>query len=176
MTEAAAQPSIHYRRRWFYVLWCSLLLISLGAYGLWEWPKRIEKPLLIVLMKADQLPAGVEVQVWTGPKAAWPGPGWDGLDARCTLKPNGTGGMETPPMLVPVGVRRWVKKGTVPRRTHDLLVFRFIAPGQAVRFSFVSLKNDWRQGLLRDGKRLFFRYEPEWKELSLDGRLPEDLP
>jgi hypothetical protein len=174
-TEPAGQPSIHYQRRWFYVLWCTLLLLSLGAYGLWEWPKRVEKPMLAILMRADKLPGGIEVQIWTGPKASWPGPGWDGQDARCILRPDAAGDMQMPPTVVPVGVRRWVRKGTVPRKTHDLLVFRFLAPGQAVRFSFFSLKDDWRQGLLKDGKRLFFRYDPEWKELSLDGHVPDGL-
>lgn len=175
MTEPTDPPSIHYRRRWYYVLWCVLLLASLGAYGLWQWPLRVERPLLGILMKANDLPAGTEVQIWIGPRSDWPGPAWDGKDARADLRPDAAGRMEMPPTVVPVAVRRWVTKATIPARTHDLVVFRFLAPGQAVRFAFVSLRNDWRHGLLRDGKRLFFPYQPDWKELTLDGALPADL-
>lgn len=166
----APQTSIHHRRRWFYGLWCALLLGSLAAFGLWRTPARVEQPLLGVIISPEHLPEKVVVGLWTGPRAAWTGGG----DFR-PLERDGKGRFVLGAAPIPMAVRRWVPRTLIPARSHDLAVLRFTDPAAGTRYFFVSLREDWYSGSLRDGKRLYLSLAPGFNGLRTDSALPEDL-
>jgi hypothetical protein len=158
--------SIHYRRRGFYVLWGVLLLASLIALGLWETPQRSSTAKLTLRLKVNDLPAQTQVKVWAGPRGRWPGAAWTGLGAAAAIQPTDDKvALEVLPL--PVAYRRW-GKDTIPRRTADLVVLRFEAPGQAPRYLVLPLGEDWRSGLLRPGRKMSVSMECRWGGLGTD--------
>jgi hypothetical protein len=163
--------SIHYRRRWFYVLWVSLLLLSAGAWGLWEKPRRVEFASLSVTLRVRNAPPGTRVQVWAGPVAQWPGPAWSGQGlAQAELRADGY--VALPLLRIQIGRRRWVK-GYVPRYTWDLMMLRLTAPGEPARYFAYPLSEDIRMGVLRSGWRLSYDAAVAWGNLHTDGLAPK---
>jgi hypothetical protein len=168
-------PSIHHQRRGFYVLWSALLLVGLGAYRLWITPARMESPRFGLVIQAEALPEGVQAYVWTGPRQDWPRHGRETFDGFRPLVRNGAGGLRMDAIALPMALRRWVKGTMITSRSHDLVVLRFVAPGQAPHYLFMSLREDWYQGVLRDGKLLSYSLRPRWEALSPDSGLPQEL-
>jgi hypothetical protein len=159
-------PSIHYRRRWYYVMWCALLLASLGALGLWEIPIRTGSADLTIRILVANVPPGCTSQVWAGPKKRWPA-------ADQTLPMNQLGRPLTPEgqasgsLKLQVGYRRWIG-GILPRRTDDLLVVKFQPRSGAPRYFGIPLEMDWHTGLLRPGQRMVITTTTEWDGLWPD--------
>lgn len=158
--------SIHYQRRWFYILWASLLMASAAFLLLWETPARRGTSKITLGLVVKGLPPQTRVEVWTGPKDHWPGLDWKGQDpgAKIRIKDEW---VVLEPFVLPVAYRRWVK-GTIPRHTADLLVLRFDAPGQSPRYMALPLKKDWESGLLSPGRILRVNTEFAWEKLWLD--------
>lgn len=171
----SSPPSIHHQRRGFYVLWSALLLLGLGAYGLWVTPARIEGPRFGLVLHAEALPDDVQAYVWTGPRQDWPRQGRETFDGFRPLVRSGAGSLRMEATALPMALRRWVKGTLITSRSHDLVVLRFVAPGQASRYLFLSLREDWYQGVLRDGKLLSYSLRPRWEALSSEGGLPLEL-
>jgi hypothetical protein len=165
-------PSIHRQRRGYYVLWVGLLLASLAAYAAWQVPARVERPAVALALEFRGMPEGMEVAVWRGAQAAWPAGAWDGSGAAFTGRPDAEGRLEVPPVEVPFAVRRWIRKDFIRPRSADLLVLRCTAPGQPPRYLHLDLRNDWYQGLLKDGKRLLYRLTVPWQALERGAELP----
>ncbi len=161
-----ATGSIHYRRRWFYVLWGVLLLASLGALALWETPKLTGTAQFTLQLQVQNLPARTQVKVWAGPRGGWPGSAWrdQGVAAEVRIVAESVT-LVALPLLV--AYRRWVKD-TIPRRTADLVVLRFEAPGQPPRYFAQPLVGDWLSGILRPGRRMTLRTERRWQDLGTD--------
>lgn len=157
---------IHYRRRWFYVLWGALLLVSLGALALWETPGQIGTAKLALQLTVKDLPAGVDVKVWAGPRRRWPGAAWTGQGAAAQVRPVGAG-VVLKAFPLSVAYRRWVKD-IIPRRTADLVVLRFEAPGQTPRYMVLPLRQDWQIGLLRPGREMSVGIQCPWDGLWTD--------
>ena len=171
MTE---RRSIHYRRRWFYVLWVVLLLLSAGALALWERPLTVVQAPLVVKIHVNQAPPGTQVQVWAGPWARWPGPLWSGAGAAST--PLLTEGLTTLPMLmIPIARRRWVN-GTIPRGTSELVMLKFTAPSEPSRYFALPLSKDIRTGLLRPKGKLLTSISISWSNLQTLGNAPDRIP
>jgi hypothetical protein len=168
-------PSIHHRRRWFYVLWVALLLVSGVALWRWRIPARIERPSLVLAVETRSLPGPVDVSVWKGPEAVWPGAAWDGSGAAFEGRPDAAGRLEVPPLEVPFAVRRWVNQDYIRPASQDLVVLRFCAAGQPPRYLHLRLKRDWYQGLLRDGRRLRINMRQSWETLERQAELPPGL-
>jgi len=165
---------IHYRRRWFYVLWGVLLLLSAGALALWERPLAIIKAPLEVKIRVNQAPPGTQVQVWAGPWARWPGPGWSGAGAVPTALL--TDAPTTLPMLeIPIARRRW-GNGTIPRGTWELLMLKFTAPSEPPRYFALPLSKDIRTGLLRPKGKLMTSIIVSWSNLQTLGTAPDRIP
>ena len=164
-------PSIHYRRRWFYVLWVGLLLLSAGAWRLWEKPLRMEEASLALSVRVRNAPPGAVAQVWAGPAAQWPGLAWSGPAlAEAGLRPDGL--VPLPLLRIRIGRRRWLK-GYVPRDTWDLVMIKLTAPGQPARYFIDPLSQDIRMGVLKPGWRLSYDAVVTWGNLRTDGRVPE---
>lgn len=164
--SVGVRPSIHYRRRWFYVLWCVLLLASIAGLALWEVPARIGNARIILWLQVKGVPARSKVMVWVGPHRRWPGSVWQGQGAVAeTWAEDETVSLKA--FRLPVAYRRWVKD-CIPRRTADLVVIRFEAPGQPPRYRALSLGDDWQSGLLAPGRMMHIEIKCEWNGLGTD--------
>jgi hypothetical protein len=166
----APQASIHHRRRWFYALWCALLLASAAAFALWRIPARVERPLFGVIVSPERLPDQVAVGLWTGPRSGWNG----GVDFT-PLQRDEKGRFVHGAAPIPIALRRWVPRTLIPGHSHDLAVLRFTDPAQGTRWFFVSLREDWYNGSLRDGKRFYLSVSPGFGGLRTEATLPDDL-
>lgn len=161
-----ATRSIHYRRRWYYGLWVALLLTSVIGLALWETPNRSSASKITLRLKVKNLPAHTKVMVWAGPQGRWPGSTWTGEGAITEINPAGEI-FHFEKLALPVAYRRW-GKNTIPRRTTDLVVLRFEAPGQAARYIPLPLGKDWRSGMLAPGWVMRLVIENEWEQLGID--------
>jgi hypothetical protein len=168
-------PTIHFRRRWYYVLWTALLLLSAGALALWERPVATDSAAFVLKLRVAGAPAGTRVQVWAGPQARWPGQAWQGEGAFAQEALPGDGALALPVLRVPIARRRWVRD-YIPRGTSDLIMVRFLAPGAPPRFLAVPLSQDIRLGALRPKWKLATTVALPWEKLDLDGRAPNRLP
>ena len=169
------QPSIHYRRRWFYVLWCVLLALSGLALLLWETPSARELASFEVLLSLPDAPAGTRVQAWAGPWAQWPGEAWSGADAFADLA-LGAGGLARLPVVRLHIARRRFHLGYVPRGTWDLVMLKFSPPSEPPRYLALPCSQDIRTGVLRPKFRLTGSIDISWRNLRLDGLPPNRIP
>ena len=176
MTESGtgqmAEPSIHWRRRWWYALWVALLLGTAGFWRWWETPAVFGAGHAILTIRMADLPPGTKVEAWTGPVKAWSadatgfqGP-WVAQDAA---KP-----LPIPPLEIQVGLRRW-HQGYIPRLTSDLIVLRLDPPQGPSKFIAYSLKTDLNSGLAGPHHRLSISAPVRWSALSVDASRPSPL-
>jgi hypothetical protein len=169
--NAPAVPSIHYRRRWFYALWVSLLVLASAALWLWERPARRFEASLVIKMQLKEAPAGTQVRVWAGPKASW-----HGMEAGGPCLVQGAlqddGRIVLPLLRIHVASRRWVRD-YVPRGTWDVVQLQFIPPGGPPRYFTVPLDQDIRSGILRPGWRLTTEITCHWRGLRSDPLAPD---
>jgi len=165
--------SIHYRRRWFYVLWVLLVLISGGTLYLWEKPLRVGQAKVEISLRVAEAPAGTRLQVWAGPRSRWPSGRWEGQGARVDQVLT-SDHLKIPAFYLPVAYRRWVPD-FIPRRTSDFLVFKFSAPGQPPRYEWLSLARDLRAGTLGPGRRMWLGIDCKWGALGVDPEAPYEV-
>jgi hypothetical protein len=169
-----SHDSIHYRQRWFYALWVTLLLMSCWALFLWERPLRFEQASLAVKVQIRNAPTGTQVQVWAGPWSRWEGLRWSGEEGgRTPLQADGSASL--PLLRIQIARRRWLQ-GYVPRGTWDLVMLRFTAPSRPPRYLAVPLSEDIRQGVLRPKWRLTTSIGKSWEGLQTDGKAPAEKP
>lgn len=171
-----APPSIHYRRRWFYVLWTGLLLLMIGVWILWETPKARVQASLAMRLELSGAPKGCRVQAWAGPKAQWPGSAWGGQGAFADLPLDDNGQAILPLLRVPIAQRRWLKADYLRRGTSDLIMLKITPPGAPSRYCLVSLAEDISSGLLRPKWRLTFIVHKPFGSLTPEGQEPSPLP
>lgn len=167
--------SIHHQRRWYYVLWGTLLLASLVALGLWERPGSRDQGTLYLVLHVTGAPAGTQVQTWAGPSGSWKGPEsvrWEGI---LPLPLSATGDASPPPLHLAVARRRW-GSGTIPRGTWDLVVVRFLPAQGPARYLLVSCASDIQDGLVRRGRRLSYEIGVAWTNLQVDAGAPLRVP
>lgn len=169
------EPSIHVRRRWYYVLWTSLLALSCLALVLWETPTRRDLATLDVRIQVFGAPEGARLQAWAGPWGKWPGPSWAGGGAFADQPLPPGGAVKLPLLHVPIARRRF-NLGYIPRGTWDLVMVKFSAPSQAPRFLVVPCSQDIRTGLLRPKYKLTDSIDISWKNLLVDGNPPNRVP
>jgi len=167
--------SIHYRRRWFYVLWAGLLLASLVALVLWNRPLRVEQASLQVSLEALGLPEGTQAQVWMGPRRACPRGAWDGAGAQA-LPMAPAGPTPLPLLRVPIARRRWVND-FIPSGTGEMVIVRLAPPGgQPARFFILTLGADIRTGALTPGRRLLVTIQVKWANLKVEVPPLNEIP
>lgn len=158
--------SIHYRRRWFYVLWCGLLVASLIALWLWHRPVNVGTADLTVKIRVSNVPPGCTARLWAGPKENWPS-----ADLIPPLTQPGTpltaDGIAAASLKLHVGYRRWVG-GVIPSRTDELLVMKFQSQAGSPRYFAIPLDMDWRSRLLRPGQRMGITAGVDWNRLRPD--------
>lgn len=146
--EGLRESSRHHQRRWFYVLWAALLLLSLGALLAWETPARSGVAQLDVIVRIAGMPAGTRCKAWVGPVGKARSVAWEELPTQGMEHGEG---FEVRGLKASIGYRRWLDD-YIPRRTADHLVLRFEAPDWPPRYLPISLAPDWRRGLLRPGQ------------------------
>jgi hypothetical protein len=161
--------SIHYRQRWFYVLWSVLLVSSCVLLGLWVRPARSGSGILSVQVKFQDIPEGASCKVWLGPRGAWKHRRWNGDDA-CLEKAFQGSVLDLGNLSVPIAYRRW-QGFYIPSRTSDLLVLRITPPSGETRYFAYSLREDLDSGMIRPGKRLRILFEKKWAQLPADVHL-----
>ncbi|HEU4952552.1 MAG TPA: hypothetical protein VFT46_11410 [Holophagaceae bacterium] len=171
MPEAAVEPSIHWRQRWWYVLWVSLLLTSLGFWAWWETPAARGTGHVVLKLWVVGLPEGSRVSAWAGPQGAGPaeaafqGP-WVVADPA---KP-----LPIPPLEIQAALRRW-HQGYIPRLTTASLLIR-IQPAQGpARYLGYDLRHDLDSGAAGPHRRLFISGPVRWDTLSVDATHPSPL-
>lgn len=160
------ERSIHHRRRWFYALWCALLVASGVALALWIMPERSGTSRLTLLLRVEKLPPLTQVRVWAGPRSRWPGAAWVGQGAVTEIRATDEKVVMVA-LPLPVATRRWVKD-IIPGRTADLVVLQFEAPGQQARYLALPLAQDFRSGILAPGRRMTLVMECGWERLGTD--------
>jgi len=166
--------SIHYRRRWAYALWVTLLLLSAWALALWERPLVLTSASLVVDVRIRNAPPGARVKAWAGPWSRWTGPGLFAVSPiQVPLDPAGHATL--PVFHLPIARRRWVKD-YIPRDTWDLMMLEFSAPGQAPRYLPLSLAQDIRLGTLRPHWRLTSSLGLSWSSLQPEAKPPAEAP
>ncbi|BDU78422.1 hypothetical protein [Mesoterricola sediminis] len=170
-----APASIHHRRRWFYVLWTCLLLLSLGALVLWNLPTRTDQASLQMGVVIPDAPSGARVQVWAGPRARCPHPAWDGRGSLGEAALGPAGDARLPLLRVPIARRRWVKD-FIPGRTWEIVLLRVVVPGQPDKFIIYPLTLDIRAGLLGPGRKLLITSQSKWAKLRVEVPPPNGLP
>jgi hypothetical protein len=168
-------PSIHYRRRWFYGLWVTLLVASAGFWALWEIPLRPFQATLALSVHLRDAPGGTQVQVWNGPRARWEGLGWSGAGAA-PIELQADGRATLPVLRVHVAPRRWLKGQYIPRDSWDLVMLRFTAPAGQAKYVGLSLADDIQDGVLRPKWKLAMGLDVSWNSLRSDGQAPDRLP
>jgi hypothetical protein len=162
-------PSIHFRRRWYYGLWCALLLASLVALGLWETPVRSGTADLTVKVLVRNVPPGCTASLWVGPKQQWPAA--DRIASMNLIEsPLTPEGAAMGSLKLRVGYRRWFG-GVIPRKTDDFLVVKFQPKVGAPRYFALSFEMDWAKGLLRPGRRMGISTTGDWDGLWQDPAL-----
>lgn len=163
--------SIHYIRRWFYVLWCGLLLGSLVALGLWNRPVNAGTADLTVGIRVMNVPPGCTAQIWAGPTKSWPS-----ADLVSPLTQHGTpltaDGIGAAYLKLHVGYRRWIG-GVIPSRTDELVVMKFQPKSGPPRYFPIPLGKDWHTRLLRPGQRMGITTTIDWDGLWPD---PDLMP
>lgn len=162
-----APTSIHYRRRWYYVLWAGLLLVAAALLAWWETPARFGQGTLLVTLEAGGLPEGTRAALWVGRTRDWPPP-WP---AAGEFLGASDGRISFPPRAIPVAARR-LGQGLILRRTHDLALIRFEAPGGQRRALLMDLRDDLQHGLLAPGRRLGVTFQLAWERLPQMPQLP----
>lgn len=72
MDPSQRPPSIHHRRRWFYVLWGALLVAAAAmlAWG-WETPARVGTARVSLVLTAPDIPPGTRAALWVGSAGTW---------------------------------------------------------------------------------------------------------
>lgn len=145
-----------------YALWAGLLVLSLAILFLWETPARTGNGKVRLRVTVTGLPESTRVLVWTGPHKAGLAAMTRGEGVPVPTIKNGV--VAVPPQVLPVAYRRWVK-GTIPRRTADLVVLRFETPMQPARFLTFPLDQDWRSGTLAPRQVLIIMMDCRWEQL-----------
>ncbi len=172
--STAPAPSIHFRRRWYYALWVSLLLLSAGALVLWERPASTSEASLVVKLDLPGAPAGCRIQAWVGPWAQGRNLDWGAAGLlQADLQADGQASL--PLVRVRIARRRWVPD-YIPRATWDLMVLRIMPPAGPPKFYCLPLSEDIRSGVLRAKWRLTTVIQVPWDGLQTDARLPDRIP
>lgn len=167
-----AEPSIHWRQRWWYALWAALLLGALGFWRWWETPAYTGTGHMILSVRVVDLPAGSRVSTWAGPAKAWKegAPGFLGpWTAQDAAKP-----LPVPPIEITAGLRRW-HQGYIPRLTSDRVVLRIEPPQGPARYASYDLRTDLNAGTAGPHRRLFLSTFFRWAALSTDAASPTPL-
>lgn len=164
--------SIHFRRRWYYVMWCGFLLASLVALGLWETPAQAGTADLTVKILVTNIPPGCTSQLWKGSKKRWPDadriPPMNQAGSPLTAEGKAIGSLK-----LRVGYRRWIG-GVIARRTDDLVVMKFQPVSGHPRYFGIPLEMDWHTRLLRPGQRMVITTTTDWDGLWSDpGSIPK---
>lgn len=152
--------SIHYRRRWYYVLWSVLLAASVGLLVLWRIPARSGEATIRLQLWVKDAPAGTRVGVWVGPRALWKG----GKPEEIPSEPLSPNGKLVLTRTLPVAYQRWVG-GCIPGKTADQVVLVFQPVEGPVRYLSLSLREDWDKGVLQPGRKMFVAVQSNWKGL-----------
>jgi hypothetical protein len=160
------ERSIHFQRRWFYVLWCVLLFASLAAFAAWETPSRRELGALDVAIDVRDVPAGTRAQAWEGPRKAWRA-AWNGEGAWADLVLAKEGPTPLPRTRLAIARRRWVHD-YIPRGTWDLVIVRLTPPSGPARYLVLDCSKDIRAGVIRKGFRLKVVISGVWSHLPVD--------
>jgi len=106
-TDDPIVKSIHYQRRWFYVLWSAMLVVSICLWLLWITPARTGQATLTLMLHIHGIPDGTQVQTWIGPKNRWPKPSKRPDEVNCIQIPKGILQFSIGPIKVPIAYRRW---------------------------------------------------------------------
>lgn len=174
-TGPAAEPSIHWRQRWWYALWVALVALLLGALGFWGWwetPAVSGAGHAVLTIRMVDLPQGSKVEAWTGPAQTWK-PDASGFQGPWSVedvaKP-----LPVPPLEIRAGLRRW-HQGYIPRLTSDRILLRIDPPQGPPRYAFYDLRSDINAGLAGPHRRLFLPSTLRWGALSTDASRPSPL-
>lgn len=167
MTEST---SIHHRRRWFYVLWVGLLVLSLAALYLWRTPVPMGDWTLRLKVRVNEAQGPVKVRMWFGPESLLRQgtleSAWDFHTE--TLLPDTT--RVFPELRAPLKRRRWTRH-PYPHANGEVLVLVFSQDGQRDRYLAIPLREDLWAVLMRHKRVTSLDIEIPWPSLPLEPRL-----
>jgi len=173
--DPGALRSIHWRRRWYYVLWGSLLLSCLLAWGLWERPAFEGTWTARIHLTVHGLPGPGRVQVWCGSSlmraAAFQGSG--GLQADLELATDRR--LEVPPIRMALALRRWWPIH-IPAKTWDLMVIRITSAQGQSKYVTLPFHEDLVRRVVRPRAVMSLEMDFKWATLPLDAAGPSELP
>lgn len=155
--------SIHHQRRWFYVLWCTLLGVSLVALGFWLRPVAAGEGSMSFEFQVEGAPAEVTMSYWVGRGETPFGRGGVYQAAE---------GLRIPRIRIPILQRRWVRD--IHPKAVRVVVVRFQSGSQS-RFVLYDLKKDLRAKVMRDRRNIGIRVQFQWGALSDSESAPTEL-
>lgn len=159
--------SIHHRRRWYYVLWVTLLALSLGALHLWRTPVPMGDWTLRLKVRLNEARGPVKVRVWFGPEHLLRQKTLDASWDRCTeaLPADATHAFQD--LRIPLLRRRWTSH-PFPEKNGEALVLAFSQEGQADRYLAIPLKEDLWTVLMRHKRVTSLDIVTQWSSLPLE--------
>jgi hypothetical protein len=168
MTTIENPPSIHFRRRWYYVLWVLLLVAAAGFVAWWETPAREGFARFRIAIMSPDLPAGTKGALWTGPTKSWkgdwnPGSTWTLCEGTRLVASQ---------QSLRISQRR-LGQGLLMRRTHDLAVLVLEAPSGERRYFVYDLREDL-VSLLAIGRNFGLEIPVTWEQLPREVVFPTD--
>lgn len=168
MASTQAPPSIHYRRRWYYVLWAGLLIGAAAFMAWWETPAREGPARFSLVLNAPDFPAGARGALWIGNAKAW-NPRWNPGDAWVPAKAEN---LAMGPLQVRIAHRR-LGQGLLLRRTQDLAIAVLESPSGERRYFVYDLREDLAT-LLVIGRYIKVETSCSWQRMPVEARLPAD--
>lgn len=168
MEPLSQPPSIHHRRRWFYVLWVALLAAVAGGALWWETPAREGVAHLHLSIRGKDLPAGTRGLLWVGPTGSWKGT-WNPAESQLLREPKGLA-FGTRPVRI---AHRRLRQGLLMRRTDDLAIVVLEAATGERRFLIYDLRDEMGS-TLAIGRTLTLNVTCTWEGLRRTAELPPD--
>jgi len=169
--NSETKKSIHHQRRWFYLLWSTLLALSLFTWTLWVIPGEKGYVELTLLLRLSGVPNNTQVQVWVGPKKYWPKP-TNFIQVASFYQSTKTNEVtKIGPFRAFIAYRRWIHL-YIPEKTDDLIVITFTPVSGAKKYLTLALSDDINTGLLTPPRRMTETLTSSWSDLNLSSGLP----
>jgi len=166
MTKITKHSSIHYQRRWFYVLWTILLLASCCFLLFWNKPYKAGYGQLTIILHIKEIPDGTQIKTWIGPKNNWPKTTKKFIEASINQYSKNDSAITIGPLKVFVAYRRWIHS-YIPRGSDDFVVITFIPKLGPAKYITLSLSDDINSGYFAPPRRMTEIVTNSWFGMDL---------
>ena len=164
--SASPVATLHHRRRWYYVLWTSLL-IAAASFWIWmERPASSGTANLTMVLVLRGAPPGGRASLWVGPTRLFP----ENPAMTTSWEPISEGKVATT-SRVHLSLRH-LGQGYLLKKTDDLAVLTLDISGQR-RYLVYDLRDDIRSTLLQTGRIITISFNRDWDSLQPVAHRPD---